>query len=42
MKFFDTNFPNNYSRGLYDEKNKSLAPEHSKLIADVIFKSYVK
>ena len=37
MKFFDTNFPNNYSRGLYDEKNKSLAPEHSKLIADVIF-----
>lgn len=37
MKFFDTNLPNNYSRGMYDEFNNDLAPEHTDKIVDVTF-----
>ena len=37
MKLYDTNLPNNYARGLYDEKGMNLAPEHTDKIADVTF-----
>lgn len=37
MKLYDSNLPNNYARGLYDEKSLDLAPEHTDKIADVTF-----
>ena len=37
MKFYDTNLPNNYSKGLFEEKGANLAPEHTDKIADVAF-----
>lgn len=37
MKLFDTTLPQNYSRGLFDEKNYDLAPEHTDKIAYVVF-----
>ena len=37
MKLFDTNLPNNYTKGLFEEYNANLAPEHTDKIADVTF-----
>lgn len=37
MKLFETTLPQNYSKGLFEEKNYDLAPEHTDKIAYVLF-----
>ena len=37
MKLFDSSLPNNFARGLYDEKCMNMGPEHTDKIADVLF-----
>ena len=37
MKLFETVLPQNYSKGLFEEKNMDLAAEHTDKIADVLF-----
>ena len=38
-QIFDTSFPENYSRGLYDEFNYDLNATYTGMIADVVFSS---
>ena len=37
MKLFETVLPQNYSKGLFEEKNMDLAAEHTDKVADVLF-----
>lgn len=37
MKLYDSSLPNNYARGLFDEYNANLAPEHTDKIANITF-----
>lgn len=37
MKFTETTLPQNYSKGIFEEKCLDLAPEHADKIADVLF-----
>lgn len=37
MKLFETTLPQNYSKGLFEEKNYDLAPEHTDKITYVVF-----
>lgn len=37
MKLYDSSLPNNYARGLFDEYNANLGPEHTDKIANITF-----
>ena len=37
MKLYETNLPQNYSKGLFEEKNFDLAAEHTDKIAQIVF-----